>query len=140
MAEKPLTRSQIMSRIRGKDTKGELEIRKRLRKAGLPGYRLQWTKEWRIDVAFPGKKIAIFYDSCFWHQCPEHFRMPKSNVDFWREKFKKGSKRKWRIDRELREAGWTVVRVWGHDLESWSPESEPALKRMMEEKWAKNTA
>jgi DNA mismatch endonuclease (patch repair protein) len=45
-----------MSRIKGKNTKGELEVRRKLRTAGLSGYRLQWTKKWRIDAAFPSKK------------------------------------------------------------------------------------
>lgn len=110
-----LTRSQIMSRIRSKNTKPELLVRKRLRKLGFVGYRLHHG-EFKIDVAFVGKKIAIFMDSCFWHGCPEHFRMPKTNVEFWKNKIDRNERRDREADQVLEKEGWKVVRIWEHQL------------------------
>lgn len=87
--------SKIMSSIRGKDTGPELLMRQALRKVGLPGYRLHWKKvPGRPDISYPGKKIAIFVNGCFWHRCPKcNPSMPKSHKDFWKEKFKRNVKR-----------------------------------------------
>jgi G:T-mismatch repair DNA endonuclease (very short patch repair protein) len=63
--------------------------------------------------------------------------MPKTNADFWEKKFKAGQERKWRIDAELREAGWTVVRIWGHDLENWNPLDVPELLSIFNERKSK---
>lgn len=115
-----MTRSEIMSRIRSKNTKPELEVRRRLRAAGFRGYRLHWG-EFHIDVAFVGKKVAIFVDSCWWHQCPKHFRMPKSNLDFWVPKFAYGARRNRHATRTLRRRGWKVYRIWGHDIPKFDP-------------------
>ncbi|MEF9875968.1 MAG: hypothetical protein RRZ85_06395 [Gordonibacter sp.] len=52
------------------DTKPELVMRARLREVGLAGYRLRWKVLGRPDVAWPGKKVAILVDGCFWHRCP----------------------------------------------------------------------
>ena len=77
------------------NTKPELLVRQRLREAGLTGYRLQWKKApGRPDIAFPGRKIAIFVNGCFWHRCPHcNPSMPKRNTDFWIAKFKRNVER-----------------------------------------------
>lgn len=110
-----LTRSEIMSRIRGKNTRPELLVRSRLRALGHAGYRTHYGK-YKVDVAFVGRKVAIFVDGCFWHGCPEHFRMPKTNVDFWRTKIERNRKRAMNANNALKKEGWNVVRVWEHQL------------------------
>jgi len=110
-----MDRSGIMSRIKGKDTAPELEIRKELRRLGFAGYRLQWG-EYRIDVAFVGAKIAIFYDSCFWHGCRSHFRTPKTNAEFWESKIARNRKRDRTATSRLSKDGWLVLRLWEHDF------------------------
>jgi DNA mismatch endonuclease (patch repair protein) len=55
-------------------------------------------------------------DGCFWHGCPKHATWPKQNAAFWRAKILGNKKRDWLVDRTLRKAGWTVQRVWEHEL------------------------
>ena len=65
------------------NTKPELLVRQRLRAAGLTGYRLEWKVPGKPDIAFPGRKIAIFVNGCFWHRCPKcNPSQPKRNVEF----------------------------------------------------------
>ena len=64
---------------------------------------------------FPRAKVAVFVDGCFWHGCPDHYRAPGSNREYWSNKVIKNQRRDEAVDIALREAGWTVVRVWEHD-------------------------
>ena len=103
-----------------KNTKPEVRLRSKLRAAGYPGYRLHWRKApGRPDIAYPGRKIAIFVNGCFWHRCP-HCKpgLPKSNANFWNRKFALTLERDARKVQELRQAGWTVLTVWECELES----------------------
>ena len=85
------TMSQIMSRIRSKDTGIELLLRRALLASGLR-YRVYYGKE-KIDIAFPKEKLAVFTDGCFWHLCSQHGHIPKSNVDYWEKKLLKNVER-----------------------------------------------
>ncbi len=82
--------SKTMSAIKAKNTKPELLLRKALWHSGVKGYRLHWKKvPGRPDIAFPGKKIAIFVNGCFWHRCPIcNPSLPKTNISFWTDKFR----------------------------------------------------
>jgi len=113
----PMSRSEIMSRIRGKDTVPELVVRKALHRLGFIGYETQYG-EFRVDVAFVKEKVAVFVDGCFWHGCPEHFRLPKTNVGFWRNKVERNKRRAEKADAKLKCGGWSVVRIWEHQLKS----------------------
>ena len=99
---------------RSKNTKPELLVRRYLREAGLTGYRLQWKgAAGRPDIAFPGRRVAIFVHGCFWHRCPYcHPSEPRSNVEFWNAKFQRNQERDRRDAQALLDAGWTVVVVW----------------------------
>lgn len=95
------------------NTKPELLVRKRLWEAGLRGYRLHWKAPGHPDVAWPGKKVALFVNGCFWHRCPHcNPSVPKKNVEYWVVKFETNQERDARKIRELEEAGWTVHVVW----------------------------
>lgn len=100
------------------DTKPELLVRQRLREAGLTGYRLQWKKApGRPDIAFPGRKIAIFVNGCFWHRCPHcNPSVPKRNVEFWEAKFRRNVERDKRAISELEALGWTPITIWECEL------------------------
>ena len=99
---------------RSRDTKPELLVRHYLREHGLTGYRLQWKKApGRPDVAFVGRRVAVFVHGCFWHRCPFcHPSRPQQHVDFWDAKFDRNMQRDRRNVSELVEDGWTVVVVW----------------------------
>lgn len=104
----------VMQANRSVDTTPELVVRRELRRAGLPGYRLHWKKAaGRPDVCYPGRKVAIFVNGCYWHRCPHcGLPLPKTRQDFWRAKFERNQARDERCERELVEAGWTVLVVW----------------------------
>ena len=70
------------------------------------------------DIVFREEKIVVFLDSCFWHGCPKHLRQPKSNEAYWRAKIEKNIKRDRRTRSSLRRMGWSVLRVWEHDLKN----------------------
>lgn len=104
----------VMQANRSSNTGPEMQVRHALREAGLPGYRLHWKKaSGRPDVCYPGRKVAIFVNGCFWHRCPYcSLPEPRSNVSFWEEKFARNRARDQRNHAELLDAGWTVVVVW----------------------------
>ncbi len=105
--------SKAMRGNKRKDTKPELLVRRRLRDAGLGGYRLQWKAAGRPDIAWPGKKVAIFVNGCFWHRCPHcDLPIPKSNVEYWVVKFEANVERDHRKISQLEEAGWKVHVIW----------------------------
>ena len=66
-------------------------------------------------MVFPRARIAVFVDGCFWHRCPIHQSTPKTNTDWWAQKLATNVRRDRDTDLRLREAGWTVVRVWEHE-------------------------
>ncbi len=111
----PDQRSRCMSRIRGKNTKPEIMLRRALWKRGYR-YRIHHKLPGRPDLAFPGKEIAVFIDGCFWHGCPEHAVSPKSNADFWRKKIQGNIDRDAKVTAELEKAGWKVLRFWEHEV------------------------
>lgn len=111
-----VTRSKIMSSIRSKNTKPELAVRKVLFAMGYR-YHLHYGK-YKIDIAIPSKKVAIFVDGCFWHMCPRHSRIPASNVVFWRMKLLANVKRDKEVNIALKNDGWKVIRIWEHNIKS----------------------
>jgi DNA mismatch endonuclease, patch repair protein len=108
-----------MSTIRSKNTAPELILRKALWLTGLR-YRIHYGKE-KIDIAFPSDKIAVFVDGCFWHGCPFHSHIPKSNIEYWKPKLEKNIQRDKDKNERLRSAGWTVIRFWEHEMKNVSP-------------------
>jgi DNA mismatch endonuclease (patch repair protein) len=113
----PSERSERMSRIRSRDTKPELVLRKALHALGLR-YRLGSRLPGKPDLVFPRYKAVVFVHGCFWHRhegC-KVATTPKSNTDFWTEKFGRNVARDARVTRELEEAGWRVFVAWECDL------------------------
>jgi DNA mismatch endonuclease (patch repair protein) len=107
-----------MQANKGRDTKPELALRSRIHRTGLrykvgirplPGIRRT------ADMVFTRARVAVFMDGCYWHGCPDHYRPARRNEKFWREKIDGNRARDAETDRLLRDAGWTVVRVWEHE-------------------------
>lgn len=112
-----LNRSDQMRRIRSVDTKPEELVRKALWHQGLRGYRKHArTPAGRPDLVFPGPRVAVFIDGCFWHGCPEHYVRPRTRNEFWSSKLVENVERDRRQTLELEAAGWVVVRVWEHEV------------------------
>lgn len=116
--------SKIMSSIKYKNTKPEILLRKALWNSNVRGYRLHWNRvPGRPDIAFPGRKLAIFVNGCFWHRCPICKPiLPKTHTAFWHEKFSKNIDRDRSKIESLAKLGWTTLTIWEcqikNDLES----------------------
>lgn len=104
-----------MKRVKGKDSAAELALRSALHAAGLR-FRLHRRVEGvKVDIVFPGPKVVVFVDGCFWHGCPEHSTLPKSNQEYWLPKLAQNKERDKRQSNNLKESGWEVIRVWEHE-------------------------
>lgn len=110
--------SRRMAKVRQTGTGAEIALRRELYRRGLR-YRIDFEvlkKPRRIaDIVFPGQKIAVFVDGCFWHGCPEHATWPKQNAEFWRQKIEANRLRDADTNERLRGIGWTVLRFWAHE-------------------------
>lgn len=105
-----------MRAVRSKNTQPELILRRALRAAGLLGYRIHLASlPGTPDIAFTRWRVAIFVDGTFWHGDPRRWH-PERASPYWREKVARNQERDARVDRELAELGWVVIRVWDTDL------------------------
>ena len=133
---KPLNEStsKVMSANKSKNTKPEVALRKALWSEGHRGYRLNWKNvPGRPDIAYPGKKIAIFVNGCFWHRCPKcNLPLPKTNTDFWKEKFDKNVKRDKKKNDELLSLNWIVLVFWECDIKSNISNSIQKIKKVLD--------
>ena len=113
----PLTRSENMARIKSADTKPEIRLRKALWRQGMR-YRLHHKIERGIrpDIVFVKAKVAIFVDGCQWHGCPKHYVRPRTRNDFWGGKLLENVERDTRQTQLLIDNGWSVFRVWEHEV------------------------
>jgi DNA mismatch endonuclease (patch repair protein) len=112
-------RSRIMRANRGKDTAPEMMLRRALFHRGLSGYRLHWKKApGSPDLAYPGRRLAVFVNGCFWHRCPYcKPKLPKSNVGYWSAKFEDNIERDRRKIAQLEKIGWKVIVIWECEIE-----------------------
>jgi len=110
-------RSLNMSKIKGKDTKIELAVRKELFKNGLR-YRLNSKLKGKPDLIFPSAKIALFVNGCFWHQhgCKLSYK-PKTNIDFWNKKLLENKKRDSEVKKFLKRSGWEPLYIWECEID-----------------------
>jgi DNA mismatch endonuclease, patch repair protein len=111
----PAKRSQIMRAIKSCDTNLEVAFRTRLWASGLR-YKLKNRLPGKPDLVFPGARVSVFVDSCFFHACPKHCRFPKSNQGYWAEKLRRNQERDRRVTIENEDLGWKVIRVWEHSI------------------------
>lgn len=109
---------KTMTSTRGRDTSAELAVRSASHRRGLR-YRVDAAPvkgmRRRADMLFRSQRVAVFIDGCYWHGCPAHYQAPSRNAAYWRDKLAGNRARDRDTDRMLREAGWTVVRIWEHE-------------------------
>jgi DNA mismatch endonuclease (patch repair protein) len=111
----PDRRSENMRQIRGKDTAPELAVRKLCQELGFTGYRIHRKDlPGKPDLAWIGRKLAIFVHGCFWHghECAEGIRKPKSNQDYWIPKIERNRERDIENIAALKAEGWNVLVIW----------------------------
>lgn len=112
------TRSFNMSKIRSSHTKPEMRLLEALSSRSVRGYRLHSKLLGRPDFEFRTVRTLVFVDGCFWHGCTtcSDGRRPRSNKIYWNPKLKMNRERDLRNTRRLRRAGWSVIRLWEHEV------------------------
>jgi DNA mismatch endonuclease (patch repair protein) len=111
-------RSEIMRSVRSKNSQIELKFRKALRKLGYKFKTNVRSYFGKPDIVLQKYKTVIFIDSCFWHGCKKHCRMPSSKKKYWVEKIKRNKNRDKEVNMHYKKIGWEVIRIWGHSLEN----------------------
>ena len=114
----PEQRSRNMARIRGRDTKPEMELRSALHRMGLRFRVCRRDLPGRPDIVFPRQKLAVQVRGCFWHQhvgCPAG-RLPASRLEYWRPKLEGNVRRDAEKDGALVALGWRLLVVWECEL------------------------
>jgi len=124
-------RSRLMARIRGDRLAPELAVDAALRSLGFRPTRNSPDLPGRPDFALPRRRVAVFVHGCFWRGCPRHYRLPKSNRDFWTLKLANNRRRDRRVTRQLRQAGWSVVVLWEHDTKRDKRELRQLLRHRL---------
>lgn len=121
-------RSEVMSQIRGRGNKDtEIALMKLLRHHRITGWRRNQEVFGKPDFIFRKLRVAVFVDGCFWHGCPKHCNTPANNRAFWKKKLAANKARDRRVNQTLRKAGWSVVRLWEHEL---AKRSEACIRRI----------
>lgn len=122
-------RSEIMSKIRSRETKLEVKFRKELWKAGYR-YRKNVTDFFgKPDILLRKRKTVIFIDSCFWHGCPKHFRIPATRKKFWEAKIDRNKERDREVILHYRKIDWKIIRVWEHEMKKDLPKAVKKILR-----------
>jgi len=116
-ASSPAVRKSMLGN-RSRDTMPELQLRRELHRRGLR-YRVNARPLVGVnrtaDVVFRKAKIAVFLHGCFWHGCPDHFQVPRTNASYWEAKIANNSARDDKTRIQLSTSGWLVVIVWEHE-------------------------
>jgi len=110
-------RSEIMSKIKSKDSKIEVDFRKAIWRAGFRYRKNPKGYFGKPDLVLKRYKTVIFVDSCFWHGCKRHCRLPATNKKYWIDKIERNKKRSKEVHRYYRKIGWKIIRVWEHEIE-----------------------
>jgi len=111
------TRSKIMSKIKSKWTSSEKKVH-----GYLKGNKIRHAMHPQLpgnpDVFLNDYNAVIFIDGCFWHKCPLHGHIPKSNLEYWRPKIERNVKRDVENTKILEGMGFAVLRIWEHEIMS----------------------
>ena len=116
-ASSPAARATMQGNRR-RDTKPEMAVRRAVHALGLR-YRVDARPlpqlNRRADLVFPGPRVAVFIDGCYWHGCPLHGTTARTNTDYWTPKIRANRQRDADTDRRLAQAGWLPLRFWEHE-------------------------
>lgn len=126
-------RSERMRRVRSRDTKPEVELRRLVWALGYCYRKNRRDVIGQPDMAFIGRKRAIFLHGCFWHRhdCAAGRRAPKSRSAFWRAKFEKNVQRDAQVMRDLKAADWRALVIWECELRDLS-KVERRIRRFLD--------
>ena len=131
----PAERTEVMRRIRSKNTKSEKKLRSALHKAGFR-FRLHYRSlPGAPDIVFPSRRKVIFMHGCFWHshRCRKSLPLPQTNQDYWATKLNKTKKRDAKNRRRLTALGWHSLVVWECELRAMDRVIEKATRFLNKE-------
>jgi len=111
-------RSEIMSRIKSKGSKIEVLFRKTLWKKGFRYSKNSAKYFGKPDVVLLKYKTVIFIDSCFWHGCKKHCRIPSVRKKYWTAKISRNKERDKGVSKYYKKQGWKIFRIWEHKLKT----------------------
>ena len=107
-----------MGKIKSKETKLEKSVWEILSEQGIR-YRKNSSKHFgKPDIVIASKKLVIFIDSCFWHGCKKHCRIPEANHTYWVKKINNNRKRDKLVSAYYRKNGYKIIRIWEHSLKN----------------------
>lgn len=105
-----------MSAVKNKDSKIEIEFRKKLWNAGVRYRKNPRGYFGKPDIVLKQRKVVIFIDSCFWHGCKKHGRFPITRKTYWIPKIARNAVRDKKVSRHYKKQEWKVVRIWEHEM------------------------
>ena len=111
-------RSEIMSAVRSEDTKIEIAFRKALWKQGFRYSKNSAKYFGKPDLVLKKYKTVIFIDSCFWHGCKKHCRIPSVRKNYWTQKIARNTARDKEVSKHYKKQGWKIIRIWEHNLKN----------------------
>jgi DNA mismatch endonuclease, patch repair protein len=126
----PADRRRTMQAVKGKGTRIERRLFAMLAGMGFSGWKQNVAEiTGKPDVAFLDLQVALFVDGCFWHGCPVCKRpLPVTNREYWERKIGRNVARAKSQNRELRRTGWTVMRIWEHEMKDTLKVKERILR------------
>ena len=130
-----------MRAVKSKGTKLERQLWAMLAGMKLKGWKKNvQTISGKPDVVFPDHQLALFIDGCFWHGCPYCKRkLPVTNQEYWVKKIKRNVALAEQHNQQLQQEGWTVLRIWEHDMKDISAVGERIRKALKEQYFGNHT-
>ncbi len=124
-------RSEIMRRVKSRETAIEISFRKLLWNKGVR-YRKNSSEYYgKPDIVVSPRKLVVFLDSCFWHGCRKHLRMPEQNRSYWEDKIRRNKQRDQNVSNYYKSKGWKIIRIWEHQLRNNQPKSINRVRRAL---------
>ncbi len=122
-------RSEIMGKVRSQDSKMEVKFRKALWRTGFRYSKNAKDYFGKPDLVLKKYKTVIFIDSCFWHGCKKHCRVPADNRKYWVDKIERNKKRDKQVNQHYRKKSWNILRVWEHEIQK---DFESSISKIIE--------
>ncbi len=107
-----------MSRIKSRDSKIETLFRKELWRLGFRYLKNSGKYFGKPDIGLKKHKAVIFIDSCFWHGCKKHCRIPTVRKSYWIQKIARNMQRDKEVSRYYKKQGWKIIRIWEHEIQA----------------------
>jgi len=120
-----------MSAVKNKDSKIEVKFRKAIWRVGFRYRKNPINYFGKPDLVLKKYRTVIFIDSCFWHGCKKHCRMPSTNKKYWTDKIKRNKTRDEKVNRYYKKKNWKVIRVWEHDFGKGIAKIVKEIKRLL---------